>query len=77
MKIRPETLTCIDNMITGSLLDEAIKDAGAIDATALENAKQVLEEAFSSKFSDKMDELVKGFTPKIVDKNITLHILKD
>jgi len=60
-------------MITGSLLDEAIKDAEAIRATALANAKQALEEAFSRKIREtKIEE-----DHKFPDRNITVHILKD
>ena len=77
MKIRPETLTCTDGMMDRRLLEEAIADAKAVRATAIANAKQALEEAFSSKFSDDIDKIVEGFIPKIVDKNITVHILKE
>jgi hypothetical protein len=63
-------------MIDNRLLEEAIADAKAVRATAIANAKQALEEAFSGKFAEMFGE-----NPckehKIPDRNITIHILKN
>ena len=65
-------------MLTGYLLDDVIKDmeAGRQNA-ALANAKQALEEAFSSKFKEMFGDRIEDVEPKFPNRNISIHILKD
>jgi hypothetical protein len=60
-------------MLNNDLLAEAIADAKAVRATALANAKQTLEEAFSGRFDEMLGEKL----DETSDKNISVHILKE
>ena len=72
MKIRPETLTCTDCMIS---LDEVIRDLELVKSQALDNAKKALEEAFFSEFKETVGGDKEDVEP--LNKNISIHILKD
>ena len=73
----------LSNMVTAVThysMDDAINGAKAVKAAALANAKQSLEYAFrqdAKSYLFQGDEFKWIEEPKIVNRNISIHILKD
>ena len=60
---RENAIAPVSSGMSAALLKEAIEDAKAVKATALANARQALEEAFSKRFEDMFMEKLKQIKP--------------